>query len=101
MICKLLNVIYDVALKQNKVEEDKMSEAKMTNYEIYTTNSPDPIEFVGRFRRDLETENWHYYETEDGIICHFRKKHMVAVIGDIADSVKANRREPMRQFPVK
>ena len=42
-------------------------------------------------RRDLETDNWHYYEKDDGTIVHFRKEHIIAVIGDAAESVAAAR----------
>lgn len=35
--------------------------------------------FVGKYRKDLETENWHYYEKKDGKLIHFRKDKMVAV----------------------
>ncbi len=34
--------------------------------------------FTGKYRRDLEKKNWHYYETKHGIL-HFRKENMVAV----------------------
>ena len=37
------------------------------------------IEFTGKYRRDLEKPNWHYYEDEDGDLHHFRKEHMVMV----------------------
>ena len=62
----------------------------MTLYEIYTIVRKDPFYFVGRYRRDLETNNWHYYEKDDGTIMHFRKEHMVAVFGDTAESIQAN-----------
>ena len=61
----------------------------MNEYQIFTTNSEDPFCFVGKYRRDLETGNWHYYEKENGEICHFRKEHMVAVFGDTAKSFNA------------
>ena len=35
--------------------------------------------FIGFYRRDMEKPNWHYYETEQGDILHFRKENMVAV----------------------
>jgi len=37
------------------------------------------IEFEGKYRRDLETKNWHYYEKDDGKLMHFRKIYMVMV----------------------
>lgn len=38
------------------------------------------VTFVGRYRRDLEQSNWHYYESDAGRLLHFRKEHMVAVL---------------------
>lgn len=38
------------------------------------------VTFIGRYRRDLEAANWHYYETDAGRLVHFRKEHMVAVL---------------------
>lgn len=60
----------------------------MPEYQILTTQGQ--IEFTGKYRLDLETNNWHYYEKDDGTIIHFRKEHMVAVIGETAESIKAN-----------
>jgi len=37
------------------------------------------VAFTGFYRRDLETGSWHYYETINGDIWHFRKEHMIAV----------------------
>ena len=48
-------------------------------------------EFVGRYVRELETDNWHYYEKEDGIILHVRKEHLVMVIGGDMEYTKANK----------
>ena len=61
----------------------------MTEYKIITTVGE--IEFNGKYRRDLETNHWHYYEKDDGTICHFRKEHMVAVFGDNAESITADK----------
>ena len=44
------------------------------------------VSFIGRYRRDLEKPNWHYYETEKGDILHFRKEHLVAVLEDEKES---------------
>lgn len=38
------------------------------------------IKFVGKYRRDLEKPNWHYYETENENIIHIRKEFFVAVL---------------------
>ncbi len=57
----------------------------MNDYEIITTVGT--IKFKGRIVRELETGNWHYYERDDGVILHFRKNHMVVVIGDNYESI--------------
>jgi malate/lactate dehydrogenase len=44
------------------------------------------IKFEGLYRRDLEKENWHYFETNSGDITHIRKSAMVAVIENETDS---------------
>lgn len=52
------------------------------HYQIWTTNEAGegtPFKFMGVHRKDLETENWHYYETDHGVLFHFRKQYMVAV----------------------
>ena len=66
----------------------------MPEYKIVTTQGE--IGFTGKYRRDLETNNWHYYEKDDGTIIHFCKEHMVAVRGDTAESIKAN--QPANQL---
>jgi len=61
---------------------------KYTKYTIYVVHQEKmPFVFIGKYRRDLETKNWHYYETEDGGLYHFKKEHMVAVFGGDAKSV--------------
>jgi len=37
------------------------------------------ITFIGRYRRDLEKAHWHYYETIDGVMHHFKKDAMIHV----------------------
>ena len=44
------------------------------------------VTLIGRYRRDLEKPNWHYYETNKGDILHFRKEHIVAVLEDENES---------------
>ncbi len=63
----------------------------MEQYEIYIKGREKPFTFVGKYRRDLETDNWHYYEDSYGILFHFRKEYIVAVFGGTAESVLANR----------
>lgn len=53
----------------------------MARYLIFTTAREEPFEVIGKRRPDLETNNWHYYESEGGQLCHFRKEYMVAVFG--------------------
>ena len=38
------------------------------------------VSFFGKYRRDLEKQNWHYYETSKGDIYHFKEFEMVAVL---------------------
>ncbi|NCC96401.1 MAG: hypothetical protein EOM02_06120 [Synergistales bacterium] len=55
-------------------------------YRISTTSSVHV--FTGWQRKDLDanSKNWHYYETTDGRIIHFRSEHMVAVEeGDVEE----------------
>ena len=68
-----------------------LKEDKMNKYQIFTTSNDQSFSFVGKYRRDLETNNWHYYEKENGEICHFRKEHMVAVFGDDAETIKQSK----------
>jgi hypothetical protein len=58
----------------------------LTKYVINTIDGMS-FEFNGKYRRDLEVKNWHYYERDDGIILHFRKEHIVSVIGDTANEI--------------
>ncbi len=50
----------------------------MNKHTIYTTVSKH--EFIGKHLPDRERPNWHYYESIDGTILHFRKEHIVCVI---------------------
>lgn len=50
----------------------------MNQIKIVTT--ANEIAFIGRYRRDLETDNWHYYETDANELIHVRKEHLVMVI---------------------
>jgi hypothetical protein len=53
---------------------------------ILNTLATTKVSFVGFYRRDLEANNWHYYEDEKGDIQHFRKEFMVAVFeSDLVD----------------
>ena len=65
----------------------------MGQHEIYIIGREKPFIFVGKYRRDLETDNWHYYEDQYGILLHFRKEHIAAVFGDTAKSAIKNRKK--------
>jgi len=52
-----------------------------SNITIYT-KSGNKISFCGKYRRDLEKHNWHYYETDKGGIYHFRKDAMEVVLDE-------------------
>jgi len=70
----------DVFQEQQK-ETPSSSQEDPTEYMIYTKLHDMPFAFIGKHRRDLETNNWHYYEKVDGELIHFRKEHMIAVVG--------------------
>ena len=50
------------------------------SYHIITINNTQ-IRVTGWHRKDLEAQHkgWHYYESLDGRMYHFRSEHMVAV----------------------
>ena len=50
----------------------------MSKYRIFTAYGE--YNFTGMYLRERESNNWHYYETIEGDIIHFRKEHMVMVI---------------------
>ena len=52
------------------------------------------ISFVGKYRRDLETKHWHYYEKENGRILHFHKSQLISVESDVVKSTYASKTEP-------
>ena len=55
-----------------------MLNTEFKSLSIMTVNN-GRVDFKGRYRRDLEKGNWHYYETTDKKIYHFRKEHMMCV----------------------
>lgn len=63
----------------------------MNFYKIYVVSRKHPITFIGVYRRDLETNNWHYYEDDKGFVYHFRKEHIVCVYGDKAENIINNK----------
>lgn len=66
----------------------------MKNYAKYKISivGHAPLEFIGRYVRELETNNWHYYERDDGIVIHIKKDGSMIVTGDTIENIKANRK---------
>lgn len=50
--------------------------------------------FKGKYLRELETKNWHYYEREDGVIIHLSKSGSHFLVGDTLAGIKQNRPSP-------
>lgn len=69
----------------------KADTAPFKSYKIYASNSITPFVFEGRYRRDLEQSDFHFYEKEDGFVCCFNKKYITVVFGDTEESIIANR----------
>ncbi len=55
-------------------------EKEIENKKITVICKNISVSFIGKYRRDLEKPNWHYYEASGGDIFHFKKFEMVAVI---------------------
>lgn len=62
-----------------------MSEKNTNFIKMTITTTEGTITFLGKFRRDLEKPNWHYYEKPSGKLIHLRKEHMVVVVEDEDD----------------
>jgi len=47
------------------------------------------ITLFAKHRPDLHkrSPNWHYYETTDGKIQHFRKEYIICVLEDITNNI--------------
>ena len=61
------------------------------NYTVKTIKGK--VTFRGRYRKDLETPNWHYYKTVDGVLIHFRKEHIVYIQGGTIQEVLDNKKD--------
>lgn len=72
-------------MNRNKITSSENPD--MCLHDIYTIHTDVPFTFIGKYRRDLETNEWHYYEDECHKIWGFRKEHMVAVIGPTPESI--------------
>ncbi len=79
--CNLLECAYKEIDRLNtivaKYEPPKIKNG-MKAIRIYL-KSGKAIDFIGVYRRDLEKDNWHYYETNIGTIIHCRKENMECV----------------------
>lgn len=53
--------------------------SEVKNYTVFLTGE-GRLTFKGRYLPERQRENWHYYIGDEGIIYHFRKEHMIAVI---------------------
>ena len=70
--------VYDISLGEWFSNHGglNMKEYKLISIYLITGESKN---FIGKYRRDLETNNWHYYEKNTGKLIHFRKEHMIYV----------------------
>ena len=80
------SILMDIEEKLSslKVYQDDTNDKQFKTMRIVTTVGV--VTLIGRYRRDLEKPNWHYYETNKGDILHFRKEHIVAVLEDENES---------------
>ena len=60
---------------------------KFRDITIVLAGCPELV-FTGRYCRELEAKNWHYYEREDGIMIHLRKDGKGFIIGDTYNNIK-------------
>lgn len=65
-------------MKNKSIQNSRDMEKEFKKITVITTNGI--VSFTGKYRRDLEATNWHYYEDIDSNIHHFRKEYMVGVI---------------------
>ena len=68
--------------------EEVPSSPKFHEITIVLAGCPELI-FTGRYCRELEAKNWHYYEREDGVMIHLRKDGKGYIIGDTYHNIKA------------
>ena len=69
-----------------KIVKYKQNESQKPFKTMRIVTTVGVVAFIGRYRRDLEAANWHYYETDKGDLLHFRKDFMVAVLEDEKES---------------
>lgn len=60
-------------------------------YRIHLEGDTSSLNFLGVYRRDLETELHHFYQANDGSLFRFLKTTMMAVAGDTIESILNNR----------
>lgn len=49
------------------------------------------LEFFGVYRRELETDNWHVYQRNNGLCIFIRKEHFIYADGDTVESILASK----------
>ena len=69
-----------------RIVKREQNESQNTFKTMRIVTTVGVVTFIGRYRRDLEKPNWHYYETDKGDLLHFRKDFMVAVLEDEKES---------------
>ena len=82
---KMVHDAMDAEMDRREKMKSEPTEPK-PEFELLTILlSNKEVTFTGRYRRDLEKPQWHYYETKEGKIQHFRKSAMQGVLeGDEA-----------------
>jgi len=81
-------ILHDYLIEKGFLEGDnnrpdnivKESEGAILDIKVFVKGSEVPFHFDGRFLRESEKPNWHYYRSVSGWLYHFRKDHIVAVV---------------------
>lgn len=50
------------------------------------------LTLYGRYRRDLQTDNWHYYEKKSGSLIHIAKGTIKYIDGGTVDSLRLDKK---------
>jgi len=50
------------------------------------------LTIYGRYRRDLQTDNWHYYEEKSGRLIHIAKGTIKYIDGGTVDSLRLDKK---------
>ena len=73
--------------EQTVVNLDEFEKTAEKDSVIILTKSGTFMMFNGKYRRDLETNNWHYWETKAGKVIHCRKENIESVYGGTVEEV--------------